>query len=51
MKEPYAQGQGSEPIWSLVELEPVVVQADAAGLQIAIHAIGEILPREISRKG
>ncbi len=41
MKEPYFNGQTAEPIWKIEDLQPVVTQADAAGLQIAIHAIGE----------
>ncbi|MEX2510282.1 MAG: amidohydrolase [Homoserinimonas sp.] len=41
MKEPYADGSNAEPIWGLDELIPVVVAADAAGLQIAMHAIGD----------
>lgn len=41
MRAPYADGTNGEPIWSLDALAPVVVAADAAGLQIAIHAIGD----------
>lgn len=37
----YAHGGNAEPIWSLDELAPVVVAADAAGLQVAMHAIGD----------
>lgn len=38
---PYADGTRAEPIWSLEELAPVVAAADAAGLQVAMHAIGD----------
>lgn len=38
---PYADGSSADPIWSLDELAPVVVAADAAGLQVAMHAIGD----------
>ncbi|KAI2462964.1 amidohydrolase 3 [Annulohypoxylon bovei var. microspora] len=40
--EPYTSNDVScEPIWSLAELGPVVKKADAAGLQCALHAIGD----------
>ena len=38
---PYADGTTAQPVWSLDELAPVVVAADAAGLQVAMHAIGD----------
>ncbi|MGI4895782.1 MAG: amidohydrolase family protein, partial [Janthinobacterium lividum] len=38
---PYVNASLPDPIWSLAELAPVVVAADAAGLQIAMHAIGD----------
>ena len=38
---PYADGSNAEPIWSLKELAPVVAAADAAGLKVAMHAIGD----------
>lgn len=38
---PYADGSNAEPIWSLEELAPVVAAADAAGLKVAMHAIGD----------
>ncbi|RBY89031.1 amidohydrolase [Blastococcus sp. TBT05-19] len=38
---PYANGAAPEPIWDLETLAPAVVAADAAGLQIAVHAIGD----------
>jgi predicted amidohydrolase YtcJ len=39
--EPYAQGGNADPIWDRDSLTRVVIAADAAGLQIAIHAIGD----------
>ncbi|KAI1204197.1 amidohydrolase 3 [Annulohypoxylon truncatum] len=40
--EPYtSNGVSCDPIWSLAELGPVVNKADAAGLQCALHAIGD----------
>lgn len=41
MRHPYADGTNAEPIWPVEQLHPVVVAADAAGLQIAQHAIGD----------
>ncbi|MEU0499006.1 amidohydrolase [Mycobacterium sp. NPDC006124] len=41
MKLPYADGSHCGPIWSLEALGPVVAAADAAGLQVAMHAIGD----------
>ncbi|GAS89346.1 amidohydrolase [Mycolicibacterium brisbanense] len=41
MKEPYADGSHPGPIWDLQALAPVVAAADAAGLQVAMHAIGD----------
>ena len=41
MKEPYADGSSAGPIWDRESLFPVVVAADAAGLQVALHAIGD----------
>jgi predicted amidohydrolase YtcJ len=38
---PYADGKNAEPIWSLEDLAPVVAAADAAGLKVAMHAIGD----------
>ncbi|WP_159604770.1 amidohydrolase [Agromyces humi] len=42
MRHPYADGSNAEPIWPLEALRPVVAAADAAGLQIALHAIGDL---------
>lgn len=41
MARPYADGSNAAPIWDREALTPVVVAADAAGLQVAIHAIGD----------
>ncbi|KAI2636807.1 amidohydrolase family protein [Xylaria nigripes] len=42
MTEPYtSNGVSCDPIWSLRDLGPVVKKADAAGLQCALHAIGD----------
>lgn len=38
---PYANGSHADPIWSVEELAPVVETADALGLQVAMHAIGD----------
>ena len=45
MLRPYANGQPGELIWDGDSLTPVVVAADAAGLQIALHAIGDLAVR------
>lgn len=39
--EPYSNGLNAEPIWPFDHLAPVVTAADAAGLQVALHAIGD----------
>ncbi|KAI1432535.1 amidohydrolase family protein [Xylaria sp. CBS 124048] len=42
LTEPYTSNNIScDPIWSLAELGPVVKKADEAGLQCALHAIGD----------
>lgn len=41
MKKPFADGTHPGPIWELEALAPVVAAADAAGLQVAMHAIGD----------
>jgi hypothetical protein len=41
LSKPYSNGESSEPIWDAEALNPVVAVADAAGLQVAIHAIGD----------
>lgn len=42
MRHPYADGSNADPIWPLDRLKPVVAAADAAGLQVAMHAIGDL---------
>ena len=42
MRHPYADGSNAEPIWPPAQLQPVVDAADAAGVQIAQHAIGDL---------
>jgi predicted amidohydrolase YtcJ len=59
MLEPYADGTNADPIWGLDALIPVVTAADAAGLQVAMHAIGdravrtalEAVERAVERNG
>ncbi|WP_238147498.1 amidohydrolase [Rothia uropygioeca] len=41
MRWPYADGTNADPIWGLEELLPVAEEADAEGLQLAMHAIGD----------
>lgn len=41
MRGPYANGAHPDPIWSLEAARRVVIAADAAGLQLALHAIGD----------
>jgi predicted amidohydrolase YtcJ len=41
MLRPYADGGNADPIWDLDALAPAVAAADAAGLQVALHAIGD----------
>ncbi|PRI11274.1 amidohydrolase [Leucobacter massiliensis] len=41
MRAPYANGSNAEPIWNAERVMPVVAAADRAGLQIAMHAIGD----------
>ena len=41
MINPYANGSNCDPIWDRESLDAVVAAADAAGLQVAIHAIGD----------
>lgn len=41
MHEPYVNGTNADPIWDPESLQRVVDAADAAGLQVAIHAIGD----------
>ncbi len=41
LSQPYVNGSSADPIWDPEALEPVVEAADAAGLQIAVHAVGD----------
>jgi predicted amidohydrolase YtcJ len=41
LSKPYSNGETSGPIWDAEALNPVVAAADAANLQVAIHAIGD----------
>ncbi len=41
MRAPYANGDMPGPIWEREFALPVAVAADAAGLQLALHAIGD----------
>ncbi|MBK0419584.1 amidohydrolase [Leucobacter sp. CSA1] len=41
MRAPYANGSNCDPIWNEERVFPVAAAADAAGLQIAMHAIGD----------
>lgn len=41
LTEPYSTGQHPEPIWRQEVLDALVARAHAAGLQVALHAIGD----------
>lgn len=41
VQQPYTNGAMPEPIWDYDALAPVVAAADAVGLQVALHAIGD----------
>ncbi len=41
LTEPYSTGVSADPIWTAEQLKPVVRKATAAGLQVALHAIGD----------
>lgn len=41
LSQPYVPAGSPPPIWALEHLEPVVQEADASGLQVALHAIGD----------
>ncbi len=47
LSEPYMNGSSSDPIWEPEALYPIVEAADAAGLQIAVHAVGDKAIRNI----
>ncbi|MGO4102452.1 amidohydrolase [Leifsonia sp. YAF41] len=42
MVDPFHDGSRPDPIWDLDSLIDVITAADAAGLQIAVHAIGDL---------
>lgn len=41
MREPFADGSHPAPLWNRERLIPLVIAADAAGMQVAMHAIGD----------
>lgn len=41
LSKPYTNGEHTGPIWNADDLNPVVAAADAANLQVAVHAIGD----------
>ena len=41
LSEPYTDGTNCDPIWPADALNPMAEAADAAGLQVAVHAIGD----------
>lgn len=41
LSEPYSTAPSPPPFWSRDDLDPVVKQASEAGVQIALHAIGD----------
>ncbi|KAK7408452.1 hypothetical protein QQX98_009379 [Neonectria punicea] len=41
LSEPYSTIDSPAPIWSRADLEPIIQGASDAGLQIALHAIGD----------
>ncbi|WP_371029654.1 amidohydrolase [Pseudoclavibacter sp. JSM 162008] len=41
MSQPYSDGSNADAIWPVERLFPVVAASDAAGLQVAMHAIGD----------
>ncbi|KAG8157467.1 hypothetical protein KVR01_012851 [Diaporthe batatas] len=46
LSEPYTHtGSMTEPVWTKPMLLPVVRRADEAGLQVALHAIGDLTAR------
>lgn len=47
MCQPFVNGEPGEMVWPREALEPVVLAADEAGLQIAMHAIGDLAVRTV----
>lgn len=47
MCQPFVNGEPGDMVWPREALEPVVLAADEAGLQIALHAIGDLAVRTV----
>lgn len=47
MCHPFTNGDPGEMVWPRDALEPVILAADEAGLQIAAHAIGDLAVRTV----
>lgn len=46
LSEPYTHsGTNADPVWTKAMLRPTLARANAAGLQVAIHAIGDLAIR------
>lgn len=45
VSQPYTNGALPDPIWDYEALAPVVAAADRAGIQVALHAIGDAAVR------
>ena len=41
LREPYVNGSNGETAWSATDLDELISAADAVGLQVAVHAIGD----------
>lgn len=41
MREPFADGTAAQPVWTFEAAAPIAVEADAAGFELALHAIGD----------
>jgi len=46
LSEPYTTGASAEPIWDSASMAEVIAVADEAGLQVAVHAIGDRTVRQ-----
>jgi predicted amidohydrolase YtcJ len=49
MIDPYVDAASGMPLTAIEELEPAVIKADAAGLAVMIHAVGDRTNRELAR--
>jgi hypothetical protein len=49
MIDPYIDAGKGMPLTAIEELEPAVIKADAAGLAVMIHAVGDRTNRELAR--